>query len=106
MAFVKAPCKRRAAILGATGLVGRTILALLEERGFPLDSLRLLASERLADRRLPFRGESLPVEPVSSHAFDGVEIAWFATKNDISQKWAGAAREAGARVIDNSSAFR
>ena len=106
MAFVKAPCKRRAAILGATGLVGRTMLALLEERGFPLDSLRLLASERLADRRLPFRGESLPVEPVSSHAFDGVEIALFATKNDISQKWAGAAREAGARVIDNSSAFR
>ena len=50
--------KRRAAILGATGLVGRTMLALLEERGFPLDSLRLLASERLTDRRLQFRGEA------------------------------------------------
>jgi aspartate-semialdehyde dehydrogenase len=96
---------RRVAILGATGLVGQTMLRVLEERGFPVESPRLLASDGQG-RALPFRGRSLPIEPMQPGAFDGVEIALFAVANEVSERWEGAAREAGARVIDNSSAFR
>ncbi len=97
---------RTVAILGATGQVGRTMLATLEERAFPLDTLRLLASPRNAGRTLRFRGREIPVEPVSDSAFAGVDIALFAVKNPIAQQWSGPAQAAGAVVIDNSSAYR
>jgi aspartate-semialdehyde dehydrogenase len=96
---------RRVAVLGATGLVGRTILSLLEERRFPLDELRLLARES-GDRRITVFGREWPVEAVTDHSFDGVDLALFAVKNPISERWAPVARAAGARVVDNSSAFR
>ena len=96
----------RVAVLGATGLVGRTMLALLEERGFPVDAPVLLASERSADREMAFRGRRLPVRPVSAAGFEGVDYALFASANAVSQEWAGPAQAAGARVVDNSSAFR
>lgn len=97
---------RRVAVLGATGLVGRTVLRILEERRFPLDDLRLLASERAAGRTVDAFGRAWPVEPVSERGFDGVDVALFAVKNPISERWAPVARAAGARVVDNSSAFR
>ena len=97
---------RRVAILGATGLVGRATLALLEERDFPVDRPRLLASDRGGSRTLRFRGAELPVEPVGADSFRDVDIALFASANPVSQEWAPRARAAGARVIDNSSAFR
>lgn len=97
---------RTVAILGASGLVGRTMLAVLEQRAFPLDRVRLLASPRQAGRSLPFRGAEVPVEPVSAAAFEGVEIALFAVKNPVAKQWAPVARAAGACVIDNSSAYR
>ena len=97
---------RGVAILGATGLVGRTTLALLEERDFPLEFVRLLASERESGRTARFRGRELPVEPVSEAGFQGVEIVLFAVANELSERWAGAARAAGAHVVDLSSAFR
>jgi aspartate-semialdehyde dehydrogenase len=97
---------RTVAILGATGLVGRTMLRLLEERRFPCDAPRLLASDRGVDRTMPFRGRELPVEPVGERSFDGIEFALFASANPVSERWAPVARAAGARVVDNSSAFR
>jgi aspartate-semialdehyde dehydrogenase len=97
---------RTVGILGATGQVGRTVLAVLEEREFPLDGLRLLASPRQAGRTLPFRGVPVPVEAVGPEAFRGLEIALFAVKNPVAQQWAPVARAAGAVVIDNSSAYR
>ena len=97
---------RTVAILGATGLAGRTTLRILEERGFPLDELRLLASERSADRTFAFRGREVPVRPVSPEAFAGVELALFCTAAELSKQWAPIATAAGARVIDYSSAFR
>ena len=97
---------RRVAILGATGLVGQTMLRILEQREFPLASVRLLATGASAGRELWFRGRAVPVEPVGARSFDGVEIALFAVANPVSQEWEPAARAAGARVIDNSSAFR
>ena len=97
---------RTVAILGASGLVGRTMLAVLEQRAFPCDRVRLLASPRQGGRTLPFRGAEVPVEPVSADAFTGVELALFAVKNPLAQQWAPVARAAGACVIDNSSAYR
>jgi aspartate-semialdehyde dehydrogenase len=100
------PLTCRVAILGATGLVGRTLLEVLERRAFPTETPRLLASERSDGRTLRFRGQELQVEPVSDAAFDGIDLALFASANAVSQSWAGPARARGARVIDNSSAFR
>jgi len=97
---------RTVAILGATGLAGRTTLRILEERAFPLDELRLLASERSTDRTFAFRGREIPVRAVSAEAFAGVELALFATAVELSRQWAPVATAAGARVIDYSSAFR
>lgn len=94
------------AILGATGLVGRTMLALLEERAFPLGRLRLLASERSASRTMRFRGTDIAVEAVTESSFAGVSLALFATSAEWSRHWAPVAQAAGACVIDNSSAFR
>ena len=97
---------RGVAIFGATGLVGRTTLALLEARDFPLERLRLIASDRAEGRSMRFRGAEVPVESVSPAAFTGVDLALFAVPNALAEQWAGPARAAGARVIDNSSAFR
>ncbi len=97
---------RHVAILGATGLVGQTMLRILEQREFPLARVRLLATGASAGRELSFRGRAIPVEPVSARSFDGIEIALFAVANPVSEQWEPVARAAGARVIDNSSAFR
>lgn len=97
---------RTVAILGATGLVGRTTLAILEERAFPFDAVRLLASDRSAARTMRVRGEDVPVQAVSERAFDGVWLALFATSAELSKQWAPVARAAGAIVVDYSSAFR
>jgi aspartate-semialdehyde dehydrogenase len=94
------------AIVGATGAVGTEFLQLLEARPFPLASLRLLASARSAGKRLRFRGEELPVEELTPHSFRGVDIAFFSAGGSRSKEFAPAATEAGAVVIDNSSAFR
>ncbi len=97
---------RTVAVLGATGLVGRAMIALLEERRFPLERLVLLASERSASVRIPFRGSEIAVEAVSQGSWAGVDVALFAGGNEVSQRWAPVAQAAGAVVIDNSSAFR
>ena len=96
----------RVAIAGATGAVGTEFMRLLEERAFPLESLKLLASERSAGRSLAFRGEVLPVSLLTEDAFQGVEIAFFSAGGSRSRAFAPAAVRAGAIVIDNSSAYR
>ena len=65
------------AVAGATGLVGRTMIKLLDERAFPVRELRLLASARSAGTSLPFRGEQIVVEAISAGAFEGVDLALF-----------------------------
>lgn len=96
----------RVIVLGATGLVGRTMLRVLEERDFPVGELRPLASSREPGRTIEFRGRSIAVRAVSPDAFDGADLALFACKNPIAQEWAPVARKAGVLVVDNSSAFR
>jgi len=96
----------RVAILGATGAVGTELLTLLQNRNFPLESLKLLASPRSSGRTLRFQGEDLPVEAVSDRSFDNVDLVLASAGGSISKTWAPIAVDAGAVVIDNSSAFR
>ena len=96
----------RVAILGATGAVGTELLELLSERNFPLADLKLLASPRSAGKRLLFKGENIPIEPVSENAFDNVDLVLASAGGSTSKAWAQKIVEKGAVVIDNSSAFR
>lgn len=94
------------AILGATGAVGEEFLAVLEQRKFPVASLKLLASERSAGQGRRFAGENLRVEAVRDGAFRGVDLALFSAGASTSRAWAAKAIEQGCLVVDNSSAFR
>ncbi len=94
------------AIVGATGLVGRTILKILEERDYPVKKLRLYASERSKQTVLDFRGGSIPVELLSDHSNKNVEIAFFSAGGTISRDFVPQFVAEGAMAIDNSSAFR
>ena len=94
------------AIVGATGAVGIELMRCLEARGVPVRSLRLLASARSAGRTLTFRGEELVVEVLTEESFAGVDLALFSAGAGISRQYAPLAVQAGAVVVDNSSAFR
>lgn len=94
------------AVVGATGLVGRKMIQVLEERNFPVGRLRLLASERSVGKSIEFRGKLYPVEKLAVDLFRGVEIALFSAGAAVSKEFAPVAVKAGALVIDNSSAFR
>jgi len=104
----KAMAKTRynVAVVGATGAVGEQMLNMLEERDFPIESLKLLSSARSAGKRLKFRGEELTVEEATPESFEGVDIALFSAGGDVSRKLVPQAVERGAVCIDNTSAFR
>src|SRR6187551_1315396 len=94
------------AIVGATGVVGRTMIQILNEREFPVRELRLLASGRSAGRTVAIEGRTLEIAEAVPDAFEGVDIALFSAGADISTELAPAAVAHGATVIDNSSAWR
>ena len=98
----------RVAVFGATGAVGARMVQLLEERAFPVESIKFLASERGGGqgRTIAFRGRSIPVEAVGPGAFDGVDLVLSSTPGSVSTQWSPIAARAGAVVVDNSSAFR
>ena len=96
----------RTAIMGATGAVGLEFLKVLEERKFPLSSLKLLASSRSAGKVLRFGGEDLVVEELTERSFAGIELVLASAGGSVSKKFAPAAVAAGAVVVDNTSAFR
>lgn len=96
----------RVAILGATGAVGTELMALLQERKFPLAELKLLASENSAGKQLEFGDRLLTVETVQASSFDNIDVVLASAGGSISKQWAPIAAKAGAVVIDNSSAFR
>ncbi len=98
--------KVNVAILGATGAVGQELLALLAERQFPLNNLKLLASARSAGQKIEFGGKELMVEEVNDDSFVDVDILLASAGGSTSKIWAKKAVAAGAVVIDNSSAFR
>ena len=94
------------AIVGATGAVGAALLDCLDQRRFPLRGLHLLASARSAGRTLTFKGETIAVEELTETSLDGIDIALFSAGSGIARRFAPIAVEAGALVIDNSSAWR
>ena len=94
------------AILGATGAVGTELLQLLEARSFPVKKLKLLASPNSVGKQMRFKGEPIAIEAVSAEAFQGIDIVLASAGGAISKQWAETIVEAGALMIDNSSAFR
>lgn len=99
--------KANIAIVGATGMVGRTFLKVLEERNFPIDNLYLLASKKSAGSKVEFMGKEYIVEELTEDSFKrDIDIALFSAGGDISEKFAPIAKENGVIVVDNSSAWR
>ncbi|MCL1879668.1 MAG: aspartate-semialdehyde dehydrogenase [Actinomycetia bacterium] len=94
------------AVAGATGAVGREMLAVLDQRGFPADALRALASARSVGCVLPFRDGQLTVAEMRPDSFTDVDIALFAAGGSVSEQFWQDVVSAGAVMIDNSSAFR
>ncbi len=96
----------RVAIVGATGLVGQEFIRILEQRDFPMSSVKLLASYRSAGRKLFVKHEEIEVEETVPESFENIDIALFSAGGDTSRHFSPMAASAGAVVVDNSSAFR
>jgi len=94
------------AVVGATGAVGNEMIATLEQRNFPVEKLRLFASERSEGKTLTFRGGEIPVETLNENAFKSIDIALFSAGGERSKDWAPVAAKSGCVVIDNSSQWR
>ncbi len=98
--------KYNVAVVGATGAVGNEMLKVLEEHKFPVDELRLLASERSVGQTLTFHKKEIPVQVLNEDSFKNIDIALFSAGGSISEHFAPIAAKAGAICIDNTSAFR
>ena len=94
------------AVAGATGAVGVEMINTLEKRDFPVSRIKLLASARSAGKTATFRGEKVVIEEMTENSFKGVDIALFSAGGDVSKQFRKAVTDAGAVMIDNSSAFR
>ncbi|QQR89091.1 MAG: aspartate-semialdehyde dehydrogenase [Myxococcales bacterium] len=94
------------AVVGATGLVGQTMLSILHERKFPIKRLVAVASKRSAGKRVQFGDGEVEVKAIAPQVFEGVDIAIFSAGGAVSREWAPIAASKGAVVIDNSSAWR
>ncbi|AKK10169.1 aspartate-semialdehyde dehydrogenase [Corynebacterium uterequi] len=97
------------AVVGATGQVGRVMRDILIERNFPVDTVRFFSSPRSAGTELDFKGEAVVVEDLTQQTVEslkGIDIALFSAGGSTSQQWAPVFAEAGAKVVDNSSAWR
>ena len=93
-------------IAGATGAVGKEFLKVLEKIDYPLKSLRLLSSKRSAGTKIKFRGEMLQAEEMTKKSFSGCDLALFSAGSAVTKEYANHVNDAGAVLVDNSSAFR
>ena len=100
------PKRLNVAVVGATGVVGQQMLKILAQRKFPVGNVSVFASERSVGSRVAFNGEQLVLRRLDETAFQGVDVAMFAAGADISLLYGPSAAEAGALVIDKSSAWR
>lgn len=94
------------AVVGATGVVGNEMVAILEERNFPIERLRLFASERSEGKTIEFKGKAVPVEILGEKVFQEIDIAMFSAGAERSKDFAPIAVKTGCVVVDNSSAWR
>jgi len=90
------------AIVGATGLVGREFIKVLEQRHFPMDSIQLLASDRSAGKKLFVSHQEIEVRETTAESFKDIDIALFSAGAEVSRYFAPIAAQAGAVVVDNS----
>ncbi len=97
---------KNVAVVGVTGVVGQEMLNCLEKRNFPVGNIKALASSRSAGKTIKFKGKDLTIEEATTASFKGVDIALMAVEADQSQEFSPAAVQAGAVVVDNSSAYR
>lgn len=93
-------------VVGATGVVGETFLLLLDERNFPIGNLKLFASDQSAGQTRTVAGRDHKVEALKPGCFDGLDLVFFSSGDDISREWAPQAVRSGAFAVDNSAAFR
>jgi aspartate-semialdehyde dehydrogenase len=93
-------------VVGATGVVGSEMLRVLEERAFPVDELRVYASPRSEGRKLPYAGREVTCEMLRPDGFDGLDLVIVDVDDPLAAEWAPIAAAAGAKVVDNSAAFR
>ena len=99
--------KPNLAIVGASGLVGRTFLKVLEERDFPFENIYMMSSYRSAGKTVTFKGKDYVLEELTEHSFDKpIDIALFSAGGSTSEKFAPVAAAHGCTVVDNSSAWR
>ena len=94
------------AVVGATGAVGRQMLATLEKRDLPIKNIILLSSARSAGTKLTFKGQEITVQEAKPESFEGIDIALFSAGGSVSKELAPEAAQRGAIVVDNTSAFR
>ena len=94
------------AVVGATGAVGNMMVEVLQERNFPVNNLKLLASERSAGSTMLFHGKVHKVDLLTPESFEGIDVALFSAGGSVSKEFAPIAADRGAVVVDNSSAFR
>jgi len=104
--MIKKKAKYIVAVVGATGAVGNEMIATLEQRNFPVEKLRLFASERSEGKKLEFHGNEIPVESLNESSFKGIDIALFSAGAERSKIWAPIAAKSGCVVVDNSSQWR
>ncbi|RYX98592.1 aspartate-semialdehyde dehydrogenase [bacterium] len=98
--------KYNVAILGATGMVGQEMLKILDQRNFPINNLKLTASERTSGRKIQFRGKEYEVEVATPDAFKDIDIVLSSAGAGVSRELAPSIIKHGAVIIDNTSAFR
>ncbi|MGN6588170.1 MAG: aspartate-semialdehyde dehydrogenase, partial [Solirubrobacterales bacterium] len=96
----------RVGVLGATGLVGTTILELLGDREFPVAEPRPLASERSAGKEIEWEGETLTVQAVGDESIQGLDLVLSSAGGSVSAEWTPKIVAAGATVVDNTSYWR
>src|SRR5690606_20574706 len=89
-----------------TGMVGQTFMSLLEERKFPIEELRPFASANSLGKKIELQGRSWSVQVLEEKCFEGLDLVFFSSGDDISKEWAPKAVNAGAFAVDNSAAFR
>ncbi|MBF0319201.1 MAG: aspartate-semialdehyde dehydrogenase [Nitrospirae bacterium] len=104
--MLKKKDKYMVAVVGATGAVGGEMISILQERKFPVEQLRLFASERSEGRKLPYKDDEIKVEVLREDVFKGIDIALFSAGAQRSKDFAPFAAKDGCVVIDNSSAWR
>jgi aspartate-semialdehyde dehydrogenase len=98
--------KVKCAVVGATGAVGQQLLAILEQRNFPVSELVPFSSPRSLGKTVRFQGKEIPCRVMEKGCFQGIDIAFFDASDAVSQEWVPEAAGSGTWVVDNSATYR